>query len=476
MTALPNNNALDPDDTPSSNPAFNFPTLADILTEHLQKQRIGAFVLGLHGPWGSGKTTLMRAIEARLPANAIVVNFNAWKYQGREALWRALILHVLQALRGSAGIDEKEIAELQRSLYESFMVKEQGPLRVNWAAAITEAVVMSASLAGLGMGGGLIRKTGAFFGKVFNLGSEKEKGEDAQKHVERVAGILQREATERAVRQVVSIEQFLDTFQHLTAKLTNGTRIYVLIDDLDRCLPDTTLDIFEAMKLFLDAKECSYIVAVDRAVIRRGLALRYPPPTEAVAPPVVDADEYIEKTISLSFDLPALGDLDAQELLNVVGLRLPLTAQQRDAVIATLGTNPRRLKRFGATLAIWQEVAERAAPSGMAFLPLKPDNVNLFLKLALIGYINSAVIAQMQRDPELVDRLQQIANAVDKSKPIQDQQKQIADALSAELVVVREAGLDPVLWRALKLAPNLSGLAELPAAMRWFRSLQQPVK
>ena len=81
----------------------------------------------------------------------------------------------------------------------------------------------------------------------------------------------------------------------------------------------------------------------------------------------------------------------------------------------------------------------------------------------------------MQRDPELVDRLQQVAHAIDKTKSVHDQQKQIADALSAERLAVREAGLDPVLWRALKLQSNLSGLAELPAAMRWFRSLVTPV-
>jgi hypothetical protein len=39
--------------------------------------------------------------------------------------------------------------------------------------------------------------------------------------------------------------------------------------------PETALEVFEEIKLFLDAPECVYIVALDREAIRRGLAIRY---------------------------------------------------------------------------------------------------------------------------------------------------------------------------------------------------------
>ena len=96
------------------------------------------------------------------------------------------------------------------------------------------------------------------------------------KQVERAASILHRETIQRAVRHVVSIERFVDLFREVVQDLGTEKRVYVLIDDLDRCLPETALQIFEAIKLFLDSEQCAYVVAVDRAVIRRGLELRYP--------------------------------------------------------------------------------------------------------------------------------------------------------------------------------------------------------
>src|SRR4051812_32747963 len=91
------------EDIPAPEPGYGYPLLAETLLGVLREKRQGAFVLGLHGPWGAGKTTLLKAIERRLLADGsdILIPFNAWKYQEREALWRALIIQILEALRAS---------------------------------------------------------------------------------------------------------------------------------------------------------------------------------------------------------------------------------------------------------------------------------------------------------------------------------------------------------------------------------------
>lgn len=277
----------DRDDLPAADPDFAFKTLASHLVQMLGRDRSAAFVLGLHGPWGSGKTTLLNAIRKGLPPGSIIVDFNAWKYQDREALWRALILRVLDALEKSGADKEtkEKIADLQRSLYEAFTVKERGPLKINWTAAVTESLLAVVSAASLGIGGSWLKSAASGIASVFSMGTEKEKSKEAAERIERVAEVFERQTTERAVQHVVSIEQFLDKFRNVTAKLGTDRRVYVLIDDLDRCLPDTAVEIFEAVKLFMDAPECSYAIAVDRAVIQRGLELRYPRRTESITPP-----------------------------------------------------------------------------------------------------------------------------------------------------------------------------------------------
>jgi predicted KAP-like P-loop ATPase len=462
---------IDIDDLPATEPDFSFDTLAKHLAALLERKRASAFVLGLHGPWGSGKTTLLNGIRRQLSGDAIIVEFNAWKYQDREALWRALILRVLNALEQNGG-DKEKIAQLQRSLYESFTLQERGSLKVNWTAAITESLLAVVSVASLGIGGSWLRSAADAIGKVFSIESGKEKTKEASDRVERVAKVFERQTTERAVQRVVSIEQFLEKFRTVTANLGQNKRVHVLIDDLDRCLPESALEIFEATKLFLDAPECSYVVAVDRAVIRRGLELRYPRRFEAIAPPVIDADEYIEKTITLSFDLPLLADADAQKLIHKAGLD-NLTEKRVRSIIEVLGTNPRRLKRFSTMLRLWLDLAE-ALPEEekkkLAFFPAEEANQDLFLKLALIGYLNSGLLNHMQRDSALSDRLQIAFNAAAaRSMPV-DGQRELAGHVQGELPLVREAVLEPALLRAMKLGPNLAGNATVDVALRWFRN------
>ena len=487
--------ALPDYDAPAVLPQFGFDRLATALHATLTLERTeSAFVLGLHGPWGAGKTTLLEAIARRLPPSAVVVRFNAWKYDTREALWRALILTVLDKLRESGGlnkVEQDELAEMQRSLYERFSVTERGSLEVNWSAAAATGVQVALGTAALHFGGGAL--LGLASGLRLFFGQKKDpdgKAEETAKQIERAATILQRKTIERTVHQVVSIEQFLSDFRKIVGKLGNARRVYVLIDDLDRCLPETALGIFEAIKLFLDAPQCAYVVAVDRAVIRRGLELRYPTKSldeRRTLPPVVDPDEYIEKTVTLSLDLPMLADADGLYLLASGHLAGKISEDAADAVVYALGTNPRRLLRFGTMLTLWLDVAQALTEENcriLRFSPLGPGNRALFLKLSLIGYLNSALLAEMRRDSELPSRLQKICNdaftgaqetasrAADRAGALKPEAAKIIIAGSVnEAPVVAQALLDPAVMRALRLLPLLNeDSARVAAALRWFRS------
>ncbi|HEY8610436.1 MAG TPA: P-loop NTPase fold protein [Roseomonas sp.] len=466
-------------DEPAEAPKFEFELLAETLAGTLAAPRKTAFVLGLHGPWGAGKTTMMRAIQRRLPTGSVVVDFNAWKYQDREALWRALILRVLAALKDHGG-DPAMIRELERSLYESFTKTEQGPLKVNWAAAISEALQIGIGVAALGVGGGVF---GSVAGTVRRLlgqkSGEEGKSEDSAKRIERIAGIFQRVSTQRSIQQVVSIEQFSHLFGEVTGSIRqlSGARVYVLVDDLDRCLPDAALQVFEAIKLFLDAPECAYVVAVDRAVVSRGLELRYPQgpnPVGRPTPPVVDADEYIEKTISLSVEVPLLSTADATALLNetMEMSGLSFSAVEAQSVVHALGSNPRRLKRFANTAALWINVGGALGHKGvaLAFNPSTAASRGLFLKLSIIGYLNSGLLAQMQRDPELPRRLQSAVN-VAVANNAANPSKRLAEELANELPGVTQAMLEPALLRAFQSQPLLNDSPEHKMALRWFRTI-----
>jgi hypothetical protein len=85
-------------DTPSASPGLNFGAYARALGHAISNSR-PQFAVGIYGPWGSGKTTLMQAVKAQLPeANTVVVEFSAWRYEKEEYLLVPLLDTIREAL------------------------------------------------------------------------------------------------------------------------------------------------------------------------------------------------------------------------------------------------------------------------------------------------------------------------------------------------------------------------------------------
>src|SRR5690606_33354546 len=111
--------------------------------------------VGIFGTWGSGKTSLMQMLRADIESqgrpSCRTVWFTAWKYDQQDALWRSLILRVLDALypRESGdgprverdilrnpGPGEQRLIELlnrlEESVYQAVDWEEIGARAINW--------------------------------------------------------------------------------------------------------------------------------------------------------------------------------------------------------------------------------------------------------------------------------------------------------------------------------------------------------
>jgi hypothetical protein len=162
------------EDIPADAPEFNYTLVAKALAPLFSQESTGATVVGIHGPWGTGKTTLMRSRERELKtkfddAQHVFIQFNAWKYQERQALWRALILRVLGELRNH-GADTDTLEELEASLYRSFAVEEKGPWKVNWRTLIVELLGVLLSVVKLDFVATALKESGGFIGKLLTWG------------------------------------------------------------------------------------------------------------------------------------------------------------------------------------------------------------------------------------------------------------------------------------------------------------------
>jgi hypothetical protein len=84
-------------DSPAANPALGFDDTASAFVRIIQASE-PRFAVGIFGGWGSGKTTLMDAIKARLPTeNLVIADFNAWRFE-REP---QLLVPLLDTLRSA---------------------------------------------------------------------------------------------------------------------------------------------------------------------------------------------------------------------------------------------------------------------------------------------------------------------------------------------------------------------------------------
>ena len=135
------------------------PALYDILTTAQTPLTVGVF-----GPWGSGKTSLMRMlrhdIEEKNVAAKRTVWFTAWKYDRQEALWRAFMLRVIHALyprenkpadkpreeRAVLALDEHAserqkklvalLGKLEESVYQAAEWTEKGGWNIDWLSML----------------------------------------------------------------------------------------------------------------------------------------------------------------------------------------------------------------------------------------------------------------------------------------------------------------------------------------------------
>jgi hypothetical protein len=74
-------------DDPAEDPRLGFREYADAFAEIVCGSP-PRFAVGIFGTWGSGKTTLMKAIMARIEGrdDVIPVWFNAWRYEREQEL------------------------------------------------------------------------------------------------------------------------------------------------------------------------------------------------------------------------------------------------------------------------------------------------------------------------------------------------------------------------------------------------------
>jgi hypothetical protein len=105
-------------DLPTDIDTLGFDVYVDSIAEYLIDSHTNApLTLSIEGPWGSGKSTFMKLLQVkirgRLGARATIVEFNAWRHDREEALWAAFALAAVHQIAKSRSILHRCAAQVQ---------------------------------------------------------------------------------------------------------------------------------------------------------------------------------------------------------------------------------------------------------------------------------------------------------------------------------------------------------------------------
>ncbi len=106
------------------------------------------------------------------------------------------------------------------------------------------------------------------------------------------------------------VEAFRKAFDQLLRD-AGIKQLVVLIDDLDRCLPDTAIETLEAIRLFVFTAQTAFVVAADEAMIEYAVRKHFPDLPDSTGPRDY-ARNYLEKLIQVPFRIPALGETETR--------------------------------------------------------------------------------------------------------------------------------------------------------------------
>jgi hypothetical protein len=260
--------------------------------------------IGVHGDWGAGKSSVLEMIEGGLSGKdeVLCLKFNGWRFQGFEDAKIALIEGIVTGLVGK----RPALTKAAGAVKDVFK-------RIDWLKVAKKAGGLAlTAFTGIPTPDQIGAIVSTLEGVLANP-SEIATKENLSSAIDGVKAILKPSETKSVPEEV---EAFRKAFDKLL-KDAGVEQLVVLIDDLDRCLPDTAIETLEAIRLFVFTAHTAFVVAADEAMIEYAVRKHFPDLPETTGPRDY-ARNYLEKLIQIPFRIPALGETETRNYVTLL--------------------------------------------------------------------------------------------------------------------------------------------------------------
>jgi hypothetical protein len=428
-------------------PAADRPTTSDLLgfrefVEALVGRIANAapettpFTIGVHGRWGTGKTSFLMMLDAALKTRGIrPVWFNAWKYDREDNLWAALIQTILnqapvygpwhrrlwiklriwlESLTFRAGTRILATSLLVLFLRASIVVAAIS-LVLGWPAAEIRVAMAGflqrhfdphSWLLVIAMNMHLPEALGIFLAAIATKPEALIKLFQIRLNLD----YSHFRKSPSYKNHIAVLDDFNSQFENLVRLTGNGRPLVVIVDDLDRCLPEKAIQVLEAIKLFLDVRNCIFVLGVDRELIERAIVAKYRDligirdvEGSSRQPMGLIGEDYFDKLIQIPFVLPAVSEDHFRRFLTEIAQTQDVS-ECLDILVTGLPRNPRKAKRLLQALLFTEELARlRAGPMSSA----------LIAKMVIIQSQFRAIYDEITEEPELLVELERVCRGWD---------------------------------------------------------------
>ncbi len=340
-------------DQPTDVDSLGFEPYTTAIAEFLShKDTKPPLTMSIEGEWGSGKSSFMLQLSNKLSKKGgLIVTFSPWRHEEEDSVWAAFVLTFTD--------------QLSKQLYERSglvkclkvrlkLVQDRFDWRKGWPAVAKVAaqclayvLILIGVLTVLWAGGipylqHILAKVFLTFGSVMGVGWKGLKSmqdfvgnpfeHELKKYIEKP------DYTGRTP----FIEEFHKDFKKVVEAYAGGKKIYVLIDDLDRCAVPKAGELMQAINLMVsDDPQLIFVLGMDRGKVAAGLAVKHREIIPYLNPRLVDQNvdgagdsnelaglrygySFIEKFVQLPFTIPRATESEIQTMMDVIATELPL--------------------------------------------------------------------------------------------------------------------------------------------------------
>jgi energy-coupling factor transporter ATP-binding protein EcfA2 len=238
--------------------------VVEFLANHISKVN-APYVIAIDAPYGSGKTTLVKMLQAHIDAEStrcIYVNLWEHDFSGDP------LVPIIFALQ-EAGTNETSRKHLETAK--------------RWAGAIVKHGAVAAVRA-------------ATFGAL-------ELDKDIEKVAADATGALTGDIVASFQAERKSIAAFKEAVEKAVSAGSNQDQkaaLVLVIDELDRCRPSFAIETLERIKHLFNLENLIFVLALDKSQLEASVA--------AVYGERINAAEYLRKFFDIEFGMPVSAD------------------------------------------------------------------------------------------------------------------------------------------------------------------------